>query len=210
MGTSNSEFSLLIAAYSLNSTWTPLVGGLLASRLGTAWSSILATSLIFCGQVILLLGDLAGSVKGMAVGMFIFGLGVSPLAVVQETIIVRFFQSHGLGVSLAMGLVAGKGASFISASTSYPLSSRFGPHAPFVVSTFLTGLSFAINLVYLSSSSWLARGSGIELEAAELDREARRNVTGQRFSEAEALQIVAEKKRVRLKDMSKLGDTFWA
>ena len=56
----------------------------------------------------------------MALGMFVFGFGVSPLAVVQETIIVRFFKSHGLGVSLALGLVAGKGASFISARTSYP------------------------------------------------------------------------------------------
>ncbi|KAJ7786343.1 hypothetical protein B0H16DRAFT_28038 [Mycena metata] len=44
----------------------------------------------------------------MAAGMFIFGLGVSPLAVVQETIIVRFFKSHGLGVSMAFGLVVGK------------------------------------------------------------------------------------------------------
>jgi len=35
MGTSNTEFSLLISAFSLNSTWTPIVGGLVASRLGT-------------------------------------------------------------------------------------------------------------------------------------------------------------------------------
>ena len=49
MGTDNTEFSLLISAFSLNSTWTPLVGGLLASRLGTTVTSILATGVVFLG-----------------------------------------------------------------------------------------------------------------------------------------------------------------
>ena len=50
MGTSNTEFSLLIAAFSLNSTWTPLLGGFLAGRLGTTVTSIIATGLIFLGK----------------------------------------------------------------------------------------------------------------------------------------------------------------
>ena len=82
----------------------------------------------------------------MTVGLFIFGLGISPLAVVQETIIVRFFKSHGLGVSMAFGLIAGKLASFISARTSYPLTERFGSHAPFYISMFLALLSVFVNL----------------------------------------------------------------
>jgi MFS family permease len=49
MGTSNTEFSLLISAFSLNSTWTPLIGGLLASRLGTTFTSVLATGVVFLG-----------------------------------------------------------------------------------------------------------------------------------------------------------------
>ena len=153
----------------------------------------------------------------MALGMFVFGFGVSPLAVVQETIIVRFFKSHGLGVSLALGLVAGKGASFISARTSYPLSQRFGPHAPFYVSAGLAGMSFCINLVYLSASKWLVRGAGAELEASEInaeadhqEREHRRSGSLQSLSEAEALKEVAKKRMVRLGDITKLGDVFWA
>jgi hypothetical protein len=50
-GTDNAEFSLLISALSLNSTWTPLVGGLLTSKLGTAFTSILATGVIFLGTI---------------------------------------------------------------------------------------------------------------------------------------------------------------
>ncbi len=50
MGTNNTEFSLLISAFSLNSTWTPLVGGVLASHMGTTFTSILATGVIFLGM----------------------------------------------------------------------------------------------------------------------------------------------------------------
>ncbi|KZP14270.1 MFS general substrate transporter [Athelia psychrophila] len=208
MGASNSEFSLLIAAFSLNSTWTPLVGGLLAARLGTALSSIIATSLILLGQLILLLGDLTASVHLMVLGMFVFGLGISPLAVVQESIIVRFFQHHNLGVSLALGLVAGKGASFVSARTAFPLS-EWSPHAPFVVATLLAALSFAANLVYLASSKWLAREAGVALEAAEMSAEDAQAELDQPLSADEALRQVAAKKRVRLGDLVRMGDVFW-
>ena len=52
MGTNNTEFSLLISAFSLNSTWTPLLGGVLASHMGTTFTSILATGVIFLGAYV--------------------------------------------------------------------------------------------------------------------------------------------------------------
>ncbi|KAN0100647.1 Major facilitator superfamily domain containing protein [Tylopilus felleus] len=209
LGTSNTEFSLLIAAFSLNSTWTPLVGGVLASKLGTTFASIFATGVIFLGQVLVLFGELQQSVRLMTLGLFIYGLGISPLAVVQESIIVRFFHSHGLGISMAIGLVAGKCASFVSARTSYPLSVAFGRHAPFYVSVALTGFSFIINLVYMFASHWLIRGSGVTLEASEVRREARRRAVYS-IPEATALERVAKKRHVSLKEVPLLGDVFWA
>lgn len=146
----------------------------------------------------------------MVFGLFVFGFGVSPLAVVQESIIVRFFKSHGLGVSMALGLVAGKLASFISARTSLPLAERFGRHAPFYASTFLAALSLLINLVYMASSKWLIRGSGtVLLEPSEIRSEARRRSLYD-LSEAQALEKVAKKRHIRFKDIPKLGDIFWA
>ncbi|KAL5534224.1 hypothetical protein ACEPAG_686 [Sanghuangporus baumii] len=207
MGTSNTEFSLLIAAFSLNSTWTPLVGGFLAGHFGTTFASILATGLIFLGQAILLLGDIIESVRLMTFGMFIFGLGVSPLAVVQESIIVRFFKNHGLGLSMALGLVAGKAASFVSARTSFPLSEKYGPRAPFVAATSLAALSFIMNIIYLTTANWLVKSSGTELEASELRDEAR---AVENVSEAPALKQIARKRTVHLRDITKLGDVFWA
>ncbi|KAJ6610018.1 major facilitator superfamily domain-containing protein [Mycena sp. CBHHK59/15] len=209
LGASHTEWSLILSALSLNSTWTPLVGGLLAGTLGTTFTSILATGVVFLGTLFLLLGDIWGNLRLMVAGMFIFGLGVSPLAVVQETIIVRFFKSHGLGVSMAFGLVAGKGASFVSARTSYPLTERFGPRAPFYVATFLAAMSVVINLAYIIASRWLIDGAGAELEAIDINEEAqRRSVIN--LSEAQALEKVAAKRRVKLREITKLGDVFWA
>ena len=51
LGTSHTEFGLLLSAYSLNSTWTPLVGGILASKLGTTSMSIITTGVIFIGDL---------------------------------------------------------------------------------------------------------------------------------------------------------------
>ncbi|KAK1230882.1 hypothetical protein PQX77_006012 [Marasmius sp. AFHP31] len=209
LGASHTEFSLLFSAFTLNSTWTPLVGGVLASTLGTTFTSILATGIILSGQILLLIGEMWGNIRLMTFGLFVFGLGVSPLAVVQETIIVRFFKSHGLGVSMALGLLAGKGASFVSARTSYPLTERFGTRAPFYVATMLAAFSFFVNLAYIAASRWLVDGACAELEASDISAEARRrsviNVT-----EAEALEKVAAKKRVDFRDITKLGDIFWA
>ena len=89
--------------------------------------------------------------------------------------------------------MAGKGASFISARTSYPLS-QWSPNAPFYVSTAATGFSFAINLVYISISKWLIR----ETEDPELR------------AEAQVIQQVAEKRRFKMKEVFNLGDVVWA
>ncbi|KAG8875829.1 hypothetical protein FRB97_004684 [Tulasnella sp. 331] len=214
VGTSNTEFSLLIAAFNINNSWTPLVGGLMTARLGTALTSIIATSLIFFGQSLLLVGDYTGSVRLMVIGLFVFGLGISPLAVVQETIIVRFFSKHGLGVSLALGLVAGKFTSFLSAWSSYPLSQRYGPHAPFVVATLLAGISCSFNIIYLLASNWFTRGAGLAPEAADVQRhldslKAKAGNGIESRSEREALEIVAAKRKVKVRDLARLGDVFW-
>lgn len=119
---------------------------------------------------------------------------------------MRFFHKHGLGISLALGLIAGKCTSFLSAYTSYPLSQAYGPHAPFVVSAMLATLSFAFNIVYLLGANWFTRGAGLAPEAADVQRHLdKMKRAGERMTEQEALEKVAAKKNVKLKDLSMLG-----
>jgi hypothetical protein len=108
----------------------------------------------------------------------------------------------------ALGLAVGKGASFISARISYPLS-QWSPNAPFYVSTGATGFSFAFNLFYILISKWLIREAGVELEDSELRAEAKkRSIVS--LTEAQVIQQVADKKRFRIREVFKLGDVVWA
>lgn len=157
----------------------------------------------------MLTGELWGDIRLMAFGLFVFGMGSTPLAVVQETIVVRFFRSHGLGVSMAFGLIAGKGSSFVAARTSYPLTVQFGSSAPFYVATLLTGFSVLINLVYLMCSRWLVNSTRAELEAPDLIRDANQAAQAD-ATKALALKETAEKRKVRIIEIAELGDLFWA
>jgi MFS family permease len=159
------------------------------------------------GQILLLIGEVTEDVRLMVFGLFVFGLGIGPLGVAQETIIVRFFRTHGLGVPMALGLVGGKVASFISARTSYPLSERYGRHAPFYVATFIAGISVIVNLIYISASKWLIRSTGTRLEASEIQKEGR-NISLS-LSEVQALDAVVEKRKVKLSEVTRLDDVFW-
>jgi MFS family permease len=181
LNTSNAQFSLLIAAYNLNSTWTPLVAGFLVARFGTGWASVGATGCILLGQLILFVGVTTGHLVIMTLGLFIFGLGVTPLAVVQETLVAHLSPSKHLGISLALGLVSGKMASFVSSLVSLPLAEGYGDQAPFGLSVLLCLMSFSAN------GSRLAFGWGREDGSGD-------HVGKRRFSWG---------------GVSRLGDVFW-
>lgn len=114
-------------------------------------------------------------------GLFIFGLGVTPLSVVQETLLSHLSPGNHLGISLALGLLSGKSASFVSSLVSLPLADAFGDAVPFGLAVLLCGLSFAANAARLAFR-WGA-GSG---EAP-----------------------VKEKRKVSFAAASDLGDVFW-
>ena len=73
MGISNTQFSLLQSSLTLFPTIIPLLGGILVERYGTGPSSIVFTSIVILGQVIVILGCWTYSVKIMIVGYCLFG-----------------------------------------------------------------------------------------------------------------------------------------
>lgn len=114
--------------------------------------------------------------------MFIFGLGTTPLAVVQESLVSHLSPSNHLGMSLALGLLSGKSASFVSSLISLPLAEKVGDIVPFALAVALCAVSFVGNWMRLALR-W----------GREDGREAQ----------------VKEKRKVSWGGIGSLGDVFW-
>ncbi|KAG0341850.1 hypothetical protein BG004_005873, partial [Podila humilis] len=151
MGISNTQFSLLQSSLTLFPTLVPLIGGLLVERYGTGPSSIVFTSIVIIGQVIVILGCWSRSIKIMVIGYCLFGIGAAPITIIQETIWVRYFKKNGLALVLALGLTSGKLAGFAALAGAYPLStlSPFGFVTPFLVSLIISLVAWVMNMVFL-------------------------------------------------------------
>ncbi|KWU44170.1 MFS general substrate transporter [Rhodotorula sp. JG-1b] len=190
LGTSESGFAGFVSAIELANTVTPLVAGFLVARLGAAVCGLVATGLVFGGQVIVyfaqsLEGGAAGNLPLMVLGLLVFGAGTSPLAVVQESIILQHndSSSHFVARSIAAGLVLGKAGSFAGAWSSEPLYA-ISPRLPFLVALCLTLFSFSASLLY-----------------ALVERRNSRARAG--------LKDAAHHKPLRLSTLAYFGSPFW-
>lgn len=120
-------FLALVSSFQLVNTITPLVSGYLIPRIGLGKSAIAATGIVLLGLCVVCYEErngLEGAIGGVVVGLAIFGMGTSPLAVVQESIILRTNSSSSKSVarSVAAGLLLGKAVGF--SSSFYTLISR--------------------------------------------------------------------------------------
>ncbi|CAG8521132.1 4423_t:CDS:2 [Diversispora eburnea] len=160
----NTQFSLLVASLTLCNTVIPIVSGLLVARFGTT-----------------------RKVGLMIMGFMVFGVGLAPLTIVQETIIVQFFHGSGLGFALAVGLTLGRLVILaVPLSMMPPLAYR----TPFIAATFTCFVSWIMNFVYI-----------ILLKHA--DNRKNHNKGGV------ALLQVVEKKKVHWDAIFDLSDLFW-
>jgi hypothetical protein len=104
---------------------------------------------------------------------------------------------------MAFGLLGGKGASFLSSVTAYPLSTIW-IHLPFVIAAVFALLSFLANLVYLRAEAGLVKKLRIrdklEAEVSVDDEGESKDVDVRRHLEG---------RKVKLGDIAVLGDAFW-
>jgi MFS family permease len=73
LGISNTQYSLLQAAVSLVNTIVPLFGGQFVDVFGTGWGSIVASTLILVGDLIVAFSTEVASYPVMVVGRLIYG-----------------------------------------------------------------------------------------------------------------------------------------
>lgn len=119
-------------------------------------------------------------------GLFVFGLGLAPIAVVQESIILanNSSQSKSVGKSIALGLLLGKTSAFAAAYSAEPLAA-ISPRLPFLVAMSLSFLSFSACAAY----AWLDR------TLPPLDEDVHEKVHGKSTPELRATKSY--------------GDPFW-
>ncbi|GAA5855816.1 hypothetical protein JCM8547_000368 [Rhodosporidiobolus lusitaniae] len=198
--TSEGGFAALITALELANTVTPLLSGFLVPRFGAATCGLVATGSVSLGQLIVCLaqdseGGVSGNLGGMVFGLLIFGAGISPLAVVQETIILKHNSSSSRFVarSVALGLVLGKTSSFAAAWSSDRLHS-ISPRLPFFTAAGLAFFSFSACVLYAhverSTSRLLASSSPSSAKPAHLD-------------------TAHPHRPLRLSALASFGDPFW-
>ncbi|KAG9301257.1 hypothetical protein G9A89_012640 [Geosiphon pyriformis] len=188
----NTQFSLLVASLTLCNTVIPTVSGILVAKFGTTKSSIVVTSVVLLGMLIVTVASWTGKISAMIIGFGIFGMGLAPLTIIQETIIVHFFQGNGLGFALATGLTMGKLASFMASVLAVPLSMTqpLTYRAPFFVATLTCFVSWIMNIVYL-------------LLLKHADDRKNKNQDGA------ALHQVVEKKTMHWSAIFDLSNMFW-
>ncbi|KAI5481713.1 major facilitator superfamily protein [Pseudohyphozyma bogoriensis] len=190
---SESNFASLISASQLVNTVTPLVVGSLVPKYGVEKCGLAATGVVLLGQLIVCWSQRNGpeseSVNEMVLGLLIFGLGIAPLAVVQEAIVIGAKRkgSKSVGRSVAAALVFGKTASFLASATAEPLAS-VNERLPFITAATLSLFSFSACLLY----AYLA------------------NSIEDRSDDAETLEHIRKHKRiVGPSEVSTFGDPFF-
>ncbi|GAA5852398.1 hypothetical protein JCM9279_001190 [Rhodotorula babjevae] len=154
LGTSEGGFAALVSSFEVLNTVSPLLSGFLVPRYGAAACGLVATGAVLVGQLVVCFaaGEEGGVGKNVGVtvlGLLLFGSGTSPLAVVQESIILKHNSASSKFVarSVAAGLVLGKSASFAAGWSSQRLYA-ISPRLPFLTAASLAAFSFAACVLY--------------------------------------------------------------
>ncbi|GAA5910818.1 hypothetical protein JCM8208_001004 [Rhodotorula glutinis] len=207
LGTSEGGFAALVSSFEVLNTVSPLLSGFLVPRYGAAACGLVATGAVLVGQLVVSFsagreGGVGGNVGWTVLGLLVFGSGTSPLAVVQESIILKHNSASSKFVarSVAAGLVLGKSASFAAGWSSQRLYA-ISPRLPFLTAASLAAFSFAACVLYAiverSTSRLAARGPRLALSD---DEPVRRPKPAQLDEHPPALH---------LSSLASFGSPFW-
>lgn len=124
-----------------------LFGGILIDKLGTRRASILYSTLVLMGALIVWT---ARSIPVFFIGRFIFGAGSEPLIVAQSAILARWFKNKELALSFGIALTVSRLGSLFAFNTGELLADHFGSfkYALFVAAMACI-ISFVANIVYI-------------------------------------------------------------
>ena len=136
----------LYTAYSVAAIFIVFFGGMLIDKLGTRKASLLFSTLITLGALIV---ALAKSTWMLYLGRFVFGAGSESLVVAQSVIFARWFKGKELAMSFGVGLTISRLGTLFSFNTESLVAKYFGSyHYAFWAAVLFCLVSWFSNVVY--------------------------------------------------------------
>ncbi len=133
--------------YSFAAILVVLFGGMLIDRLGTRKASLIFSSLVLLGAVIVWQ---ARSIPVIFLGRFIFGAGSEPLVVAQSAMLARWFKNKELAMAFGIQLTVSRIGSLFAFNTGELFSSYFGSYRyALMAAAGACALSLIGNLFYI-------------------------------------------------------------
>jgi MFS family permease len=133
--------------YSFAAILVVLFGGMLIDRLGTRKASLIFSSLVLAGAVIVWQ---ARSIPVIFLGRFIFGAGSEPLVVAQSAMLARWFKNKELAMAFGIQLTVSRVGSLFAFNTGELFSSYFGSYRyALMAAAGACALSLIGNLLYI-------------------------------------------------------------
>lgn len=132
--------------YSVAAILCLLIGGILIDRIGTRRASLLFSSFIVLGALIM---AFARNIWMIYVGMFFFGAGSETLIIAQSSIISRWFKGKELALAFGIALTVSRLGSLFSYNTEALIVDYFGHYSFALWAGFVfCVLSLLANIVY--------------------------------------------------------------
>ena len=111
LGFSDANIGLLQAIYSIPNVFMVLIGGYIVDRIGTRKAIFIFGTICLIGSVVPVL---SGSLKVMASGRLIFGLGAESLIVAVTTATAKWFRSKELSFAFGINLMLSRLGSWLA------------------------------------------------------------------------------------------------
>ncbi|KAF0408075.1 MFS general substrate transporter [Gigaspora margarita] len=150
LGITNSQYGIIQSSASLVNTILPILGGVFIDTFGTTTGSILATSLIAAGNILVALSTNLRSFPMMVSGRILYGIGSGTIITIQTTILSHWFKGKGLSIALGIQIATARLASFLANLTVVPIKRVAGFYGwAFWFAALLCMVSLVINIVYI-------------------------------------------------------------
>jgi len=123
---SRAAFGATKTIYSISAILCLFPGGILIDRIGTRKASLLFSSFIVLGTLIIALSP---NIRVLYVGMFFLGAGSETLIIAQDSIIARWFKGKELAMAFGIVLTVSRLGSLFSYNTEALIVDFFGHYS---------------------------------------------------------------------------------